>query len=395
MTQESTLTVVSVYNRYLNRGGEDIVFENEIALLERHGHRVIPVTAQVEVPKNLREGIGLGFKTLWSSQWYDYFVNLLTKQSVHVVHVHNYFPNMSPSIFYACRKNQVPVVHTLHNYRLVCPKNTLYRNGQVCEDCVRQIIPVNSIRYACYHDSRAQTATIAAMLAAHRLLKTWERSITLFIALTDFARRKFVEGGLPAHKVFVKPNFLQNPGSTGETESYALFVGRLSEEKGLHVLLKAWEMLQFPLSVAGDGPLYEDVQAAAADPGKGIINLLGRQTHADVLDLIARAQFLVMPSVWYEGFPMTIVEAFACGTPVIASRLGGMAEIVEDGRTGLHFTPGDAADLAAKVTWAREHPDEMAAMGRNARAEYEAKYTPERNYELLMAIYQTAMNCIT
>jgi glycosyltransferase involved in cell wall biosynthesis len=232
------------------------------------------------------------------------------------------------------------------------------------------------------------------MLSAHRLVKTWQKKVSRYIALTEFARQKFMAGGLPAEKIAVKPNFLADNieylPHTGNPKKGALFVGRLSEEKGLRTLLQAFRQLpEVPLTIAGDGPLRQMVEAEVLRGAN--IRYTGRLNKEEIMALMRQSAFLIFPSQWYEGFPMTIVESFANGLPVIASRLGSMAEIISDGKTGLLFTPGDAADMVRKVKWAYEHPEEMAQMGRNARREYEQKYTAERNYQMLVKIYEQAI----
>ncbi len=284
----------------------------------------------------------------------------------------------------------MPVVLTLHNYRLLCPSAVLFRDGRICEDCLHTRIPSPSVRHACYRGSRAASSAVAAMLTVHRILGTWTRAVDLFISLSEFARDKFVAGGLPAHKVTVKPNFTPDPGVRATRGSYALFVGRLSEEKGVNTLLRAWRCLgdRIPLKVIGDGPgAVEVARTAATHPG---VEWLGRRSPPEVAAAMAGAKFLVFPSVWYETFGLTIIEAYAVGIPVIASNLGVMSSLVEPQRTGLHFKPGDSEDLARQVRWALSHQDQMLAMGRNARQVYEAQYTPQRNYDLLMQAYGLA-----
>jgi glycosyltransferase involved in cell wall biosynthesis len=226
--------------------------------------------------------------------------------------------------------------------------------------------------------------------------------VECYIALTEFARRKLIEGGLPANRIQVKPNFvLPDPGSKWAemrpaedgSGGYALFVGRLVQAKGVFTIMKAWEQLaQIPLKIAGDGPCREQVEIPIQAGRVPSVSYLGRLTRPDTLETMKGARFLIFPSEWYEGFPVTIAEAFATGVPVICSRLGSMQEIVDDGRTGLHFEAGSAEDLATKVRWAWEHPDEMDAMGRNARQEFEKKYTAARNIEMLEEIYELAMS---
>jgi glycosyltransferase involved in cell wall biosynthesis len=224
------------------------------------------------------------------------------------------------------------------------------------------------------------------MLTVHSFLGTWTKRVSLYIALTEFMRRKFIQGGLPEGRITVKPNFVApDPGMGDHSGGYALFVGRLSSEKGIQTLVEGWQRLSrtVPLKVAGTGSLCTLVNSSA--PG---IEWLGQRSRSEILSLMRQAQFLVFPAEWYEGFPLTIAEAFAAGLPVLASRLGSMAELVEDGSTGLLFTPGNPVDLAAKVEWAVAHPTELAKMGRRAREEFETKYSAERNYQLLYGIYQ-------
>ena len=387
------LKVVSVYNRYLNRGGEDEVFESEARLLNQNGCSVTLITEHVSAPHGPREKIGMALDAVWSRSWFDKFQSLLREVGPDLVHVHNVFPVMSPSIYYACREAGVPVVQTLHNYRLFCPAATFFRDGQICEECVQHSL-WRSVRYACYRNSRPATATVALTLAVHRRRGTWARLVDCYIALTEFARQKFIEVDLPAGKIVVKPNFVYpDPGARNGRGEYALFVGRLSPEKGLRTLLAAWQRLRncVPLRIVGEGPLRPELEAVASRRSLSNISFEGRLPRDKTVEAIKSARLLVFPSEWYETFGLAIAETFACSVPVVASRLGAVEEIVEDGRTGLHFTPGDPDDLAAKVEWAWTHPERMEEMGRAARAEYEAKYTAERNYQLLMDIYQRAI----
>jgi len=242
-------------------------------------------------------------------------------------------------------------------------------------------------------DAATAPAAVAAMVAVHHGLGTWEQKVTRYIALSEFSRRKFIEGGLPAERIIAKPEFVHpDPKPKNEPGSYALYVGRLSEEKGLRILLAAWGKVRrrIPLRIAGDGPMRKEVSPEIEAKGLQSVELLGHVSASGVVTLMHGARLLVVPSVWYEGFPRTIAQAFACGRPVVASRLGCMEEIIADGENGLHITPGDASELAEKIEWAWTHPAEMEAMGRAARAEYEAKYTAGHNYEQLLSIYQGA-----
>jgi glycosyltransferase involved in cell wall biosynthesis len=280
----------------------------------------------------------------------------------------------------------VPVVQTLHNFRLLCPQAMLLRDGKVCEDCVGRS-PWRGAARACYRGSRVQTGVLAGMLTLHRAVGTYRHKVTRYIALNDFCCRVFVRGGLPAERLRVKPNFVDMPPAPADgPRSGALFVGRLSPEKGIATLADALrELPDLEASIIGTGSEEKVLEGI-----HGVRNL-GFKDPAAVRASMCHAAWLVMPSIWYENFPRTLVEAFSCGLPVIASRLGAMAELVEDGCTGLLFEAGNATDLAAKMRWAQDNPGAMRRMGDNARAEYEAKYTPDRNYQQLMSIYQDAM----
>jgi glycosyltransferase involved in cell wall biosynthesis len=387
------VNIVTVHNRYLLRGGEDEVFESEASLMTQFGWQVTPVIEQNTYPDGVFKKIGVALDCVWSRRWYREFSALLQRVKPDVVHIHNFFPLISPSVYYACRKAGVPVVQTLHNYRLLCPAATFYRNGNVCEECLQHGL-WRGVKYGCYQGSKAGTSALALMLQIHRRLRTWSTMVDCYIALTEFSRRKLIDGGLPSARIRVKPNFvLPDPGMREKRGQYALFAGRLVDPKGLPTLLAAWKQLRqpIPLVIVGDGPDRERLEAQLKEPGLENVVYRGRLPHEAMLEAIKGARFLMFPSEWYEGFPVTIAESFACGVPVICSRLGSMQEIVADGRTGLHFRPTEADDLASKIAWAWNHPEQMEAMGRGARLEFEAKYTAERNFYLLKEIYEFAM----
>ena len=388
------MNILLVHNAYQQLGGEDVVFDQERQMLERAGHRVLTYrrsNSEVNEWTGIRR-VALMKNVIWSSATRRDFLRLLQHEKPDVVHVHNTFAMISPSIYSACAEAGMPVVQTLHNYRLFCPRADFFRQGTVCEECLHHSL-LRSVRYACYQHSRPTTAVVASMLAFHRLRDTWNREISCFIALTEFCRRKFIEGGLPADRIFVKPNFVHpDPLPGEETRNYAVYLGRLAPEKLVGTVLAAWKLLPFavPLLIVGDGPDRAELEAEAVKSALSSVRFLGRLPRDQALAAVRGAKFLVFTSGWYESFGMTIAEAFACGTPVIASRLGVMEEIVADGRTGLHFNPGDPNDLAKKVEWAWTHPDEIRGMGNAARKEFELKYTAERNYPTLMEIYEQA-----
>jgi glycosyltransferase involved in cell wall biosynthesis len=324
-------------------------------------------------------------QTLWSGRTIVETGRLIESFRPDVIHVHNTFPLISPSLCWAAFRAGVPVVQTLHNFRLFCPQAMFLRDGRICEDCLGHL-PWRGVVHRCYRESTTQTAALAGMLMLHRGMGTWRNKVTRYIALNAFCREKFIAGGLPASRLSIKPNFVDVAAGTNGSRQGGLFVGRLSPEKGIAVLLTALDLLpDLCLPVIGSGPEQSRVMAHTR------VRLLGKKNQVEVLAAMRGASWLVMPSIWYENFPRTLVEAFACGLPVIASRLGAMAELIEDGRTGLLFSPGDADDLARTIAWAESHPDDMKIMGKNARREYEAKYTAERNYRQLMAIYAQAI----
>jgi glycosyltransferase involved in cell wall biosynthesis len=390
------MKILLVHNAYQHPGGEDNVFNAERDLLAAAGHSVTTYLRHNDdiSADGFFSSAKLATQTIWSQDSYRALGGLLRESRPDIVHFHNTFPLISPAAYYACAKAGVPMVQTLHNYRLVCPGSMLLRDGIVCEKCLGRSIPWPGIAHACYRGSRAVTSAVATMLTVHNVLGTWQHRVNAYIALTEFARRKFVEAGFCHERIVVKPNFVSlDPGRPVKKGDYALFVGRLSEEKGLRVLLHSWSELSnvIPLKIAGDGPLRDEMENLAQRTGLKSVSFLGRLRSSDTVNLMRGARFLVFPSLWFEGFPLTIAEAFACGAPVIASNLGAMCEIVEDGKTGLHFKVGDSVDLASKVEWAWIHPGDLEVMGRAAQAEYEAKYTPKRNYQMLIEIYQSVI----
>lgn len=386
------MRILTVHNYYQQRGGEAEIFETESALLESYGHHVIRYTVHNDAIKETGR-LDTARATLWNAQTYEAVRALIRTEQPDIAHFHNTFPLISPAAYYAARAERVPVVQTIHNYRLMCPKALFFRNGRVCEDCLHKSFPWPGIAHACYRDSRAASAVVAAMLAFHHTKKTWTDLVDVYVlALTEFARKKFIEGGLPAEKLVVKPNFVYpDPGPGAGQGGYALFVGRLSKEKGIETMLAAWQQseMPIPLKIVGDGP--EAPRVAAAADRTPTVEWLKRQPLEVVYELMGEAACLLVPSIWYEGLPRTIVESFARGTPVIASNLGAMSSLIEHGRTGLHFEPGNADELAGQVQWFWAHPDDQRRMRREARATFEATFTAERNYEMLMAIYETAM----
>ncbi|MBW4518523.1 MAG: glycosyltransferase family 4 protein [Scytolyngbya sp. HA4215-MV1] len=384
--------ILSIHNTYQIKGGEDESRAAEERLLREMGH-------QVDAYEESNDRIGalkpwrMAIRTIWSRESHRKVTRKLQAASYDLIHVQNFFPLISPSVFYAAKDAGVPVVQTLRNYRLLCPNGLFFRDGQVCEECMGKWIPFPGIAHACYRENHLASATTAAMLTFHRALRTWTEQVDIYITLTEFARQKLIEGGLPAEKILVKPNFVNPDPGIGEGKGgYALYVGRLSVEKGLDTLLQAWKQLngRIPLKIVGDGPLAEQVIQATQENDQ--VEWLGRRPVQEVYDLMGKATVLIFPSKWYETFGRVAVEAFAKGTPVIASNIGAIAELVEHGRTGLHFRPGDAADLTDKVEWLLSNQADLNQMRQQARVGFETKYTAARNYRRLMEIYDRVLN---
>jgi glycosyltransferase involved in cell wall biosynthesis len=378
----SRMRVLVVHNPYREPGGEDGVVKAEVGLLRSRGH-------EVELFERCNEEIdALGalnatVQALWSADSAARLRTLLGGFQPRVVHVHNTFALISPSVYWACASVGVPVIQTLHNFRLLCPQAMLLRDGRVCEDCVGRL-PWRGVVRRCYRGSVGQSAVLAASLTMHRAIGTYRNKVARYIALNDFCRRKFIAGGLPADRIDIKPNFADAPAPRPGPRDGFLFVGRLSPEKGLSVLARACMEGDLAVRVIGDGPL---AAALASAPG---LTMLGRRDAQGVRSEMSSAMALVLPSVWYENLPLTLVEAYASGLPVIASRLGALEELVEHGVTGLLFEPGDARALATMMRWAAANPKDMLRMAAAARQRYEQLYTAERNYTQLMGIYARA-----
>src|SRR5579863_546585 len=327
------MKILVAHNLYQQHGGEDVAVEAEVRLLEQYGHRVVRYQRHNDelIGRGILKSIEVGVEAIFSPRSFREVKELIRAEKPDVAHFHNTFPLISPAAYYACAEAGIPVVQTLHNYRLMCPAATFLRNGRVCEECLGHSVAWPGVAHACYRGSWAATAAAAAMVAGNKMMGTWRQVVNLYVSLTEFSRHKFIENGLPADRIVVKPNFVEpDPGPKRGPGEYALFLGRLSDEKGLNALLDAWSLLPetIPLRIVGDGPLKNAIARKIREDGLGVVDLAGPVRHCDLARLLQGARFLVLPSIWYEGFPLVIVEAFACGVPVIASRLGAMEEII-------------------------------------------------------------------
>ena len=381
--------ILVVQNHYIGFGGDDVVVANESSLLSSRGHAVSLWALHNKDLTTLRSRVHTALTLAYSRESKARLSRHIAEFQPDVMHCHNLFPQITVSAYDAAAEAGIPIVQTLHDFRSVCCINAfLHRNGQICHLCVAGS-PYWGAWHRCYRNSLVGSFVAAYALDRQRRERTLQKRVECFIALSEPSRRQFIAAGLPQDRIVVKPNFMSDPGTPppGSREG-ALFVGRLSPEKGLQTLLKAWEGIDFPLRILGGGPLQLTLSADLSQR----VSLLGHRPHTEVGPVMQQAKFLVMPSEYIEGFPMVIVEAFANGLPVIASRLGTMADVIDDGITGLHFTVGNPDDLAVKVAWAIAHSDRMAEMGRAARRVYQTRYSEETNYRALLAIYRNAIS---
>lgn len=387
------MKVLLVHNRYQQRGGEDAVVDAETSLLRRRGVEV----ERLDADNNSIQGAVAKIRTSLnqfggSPDIRRRIGETLKRFSPDVVHVHNWFPTISASVFTQAKAAGIPVVHTIHNYRLLCVGATLFRDGRVCEDCIGASLRTAGIRHKCYRGSALGSAAASMGMLAHWATGTWHHSVDRFIALTEFSRSKLIEGGLPAEKISVKPNFVEPEPEPGPGDGgYFLYAGRLTEEKGLRVLLECWQNGPDlpPLWIAGDGPLGPEVQSVAATLKN--VRWLGLKTNDEVIALMSRATATLCPSLWYECMPRVVIESLAVGTPVIGSNLGGYPEMIVDGESGALFASGDAGALLSAVRTI-EQSAAWPKMRAAARRSFLAEYTGEKNYSALLNIYRTAMH---
>ena len=390
------MKILLAHNSYQQPGGEDVVFGQEAALLADAGHEVVTFTRSnndLRLHGVVNRAAALA-GSVWSSRTYREVAAIVRERKIDVAHIHNTHLVMSPSVVWACHDHDVPVIQTLHNYRLLCAASSFYRDGGVCEECVSHGLR-QAVRRRCFQQSRARTSGVVVNIAVHRALGTWEKAVNTFIALTPFAKRKFVEGGLPAERVVVKPNFVSpDPGYSDKRGNYIIYAGRLTPEKGVLTLVNAMREVppDIPLMIVGDGPARPQLEQSISDSGLQNVVVLGPRTRVETLGLIKGARLLIFPSEWYETFGLTIIEAMACGVPVIASRIGVVTDTITDGSTGLLFAPADHHALANTIARAWNDPESMRSISRNARREFEAKYSAERNLRQLLAIYSRTLD---
>jgi glycosyltransferase involved in cell wall biosynthesis len=396
---ESTiLKILAIHNYYSQEGGENSVFRSQVNMLRKRGNLVgeyVRDSREIEDYK-FSEKAAFFKTTFYASRTEEEIGEIVNREAPDVAHVHNVFPLVSPSVYIALEKAKIPIIQTLHNFRFLCPNGLFYTGGKVCELC-KMGNTVHSIPRKCYRNSYTLSLLYATTIGCHRLAGTFEK-IDHFIALSRFSAQKYLESGLfGAEKLSILGNFLpdpvQEPGSFTERENYLLYIGRLSSEKGVHVLLEALEgMPDTPVKVLGEGPQREELVRKAKQYQLNQVEFLGYLKGELKWDILRKAKATVIPSVCYENFPLTAVESMAVGTPVIASRLGGLSDLIDDNRTGYLFDPENPNDLRKCIDYIFMHPLASLNAGRAAREEFLDKYTEEKIGQQLESIYIQVIN---
>jgi len=386
------MKILYIYNRYQGQGGENLWVESEPDLFRAAGHQGIVYRRDNEEIQQFSfvKKASLLWKSAWSGETYQAVRTLIKTERPDIAHVYNTVPLITPSVYHACHDEEIPVVQSVYNYRLICPTGTLVRDGRVCEECLEHSV-WRGVRYGCYRDSKIQTAAMAWTLWSNRQRGTWSDTIDCYLTPTEFVKSKLIQGGMPAHKIRIKPNWHEpDPGMRNQSDGSVLYIGRLVREKGIDTVLGAWEQMENPplLRIIGDGPARDKVEHAVGQQKGKSIEYLGNLPHNEVIFHLKLASVFLLPCEWYEGFPHTILEAYACGVPILASRIGTLADVVLDGRTGELFEPGNTSDLAAKIEGMLRDPEKLRLMGTAGRSEYVNKYTGKQIYKELLGIYQ-------
>jgi glycosyltransferase involved in cell wall biosynthesis len=385
-----------VHNYYQQRGGEDVSMESEVALLRENGHSVSLYSIHNDSIARIGRLRG-AFRTIWSFESYRKVKAIISEEQIDVMHVQNFFPLISPSVYFAANACGVPVVQSIRNYRLFCLNAFFHRDGAVCELCFKRKFAWPGIKRGCYRESKLASFVVASMqFVHHRVLHSFSKKVSCFVALSGFVKDKLLEAGIAEERIVVKPNFVNpDPGCGQSDQKRFVFVGRLSPEKGVNTLIKAWETLTcagrlqgYELVIIGDGP---DRQALEKQVDSQSVNFVGRLEEKETLNLIGGAKALIFPSEWYETFGRVAIEAYGKGVPVIASRIGAIEELIHDGDTGFLFEAGNPQSLGEKLEYASENPVEMASMGEKARLLFEEKFSAKMNYCQLMSVYKKAM----
>lgn len=388
------MRILVAHNRYQNAGGEDAVMQTECNLLKHFGEdvRVYERTNHEVSSYPVRRKVSFPWEMNWSRKSYNELRKIIREFRPDVAHFHNIFFVMTPSVYHACRDENIPVVQSLHNFRLLCSNGLLFRDNHICEECLERSL-WRGVRYGCFKNSRFITALVVRTIEGHWKKRTWSGMVNYYIVTSEFARQKFITAGIPAQKLLLKPHFFYpDPGTRSEDQGYALYVGRLSPEKGVHFLLKAWqELKEIPLKIMGAGPLHDSLRSFVLVNDLKQVEFLGYLTGDDYVKYMRGARFVVVPSLCYEHTTRVIPEAYAFGIPVLVSRLGSMVDQVQNNATGILFEPDNIEDFRTKARWLAAQDNALKDMGRKARKLYEEKYSADRNYETLIGIYKKAI----
>ena len=363
---------------------------SEVEMLRSAGHNVELFEADNQTIDGFVAKVAAAGSLFRSSSSNRKMTDLARKFRPDLLHIHNWFPQISPSIIAVAHETGIPIVQTLHNFRMICASGVMYRDGKMCDDCLGKAVPLDAAIHRCYGGSRIGSALVSAAFSYHRLAHTWD-AVSSFIALSEYHRQLLIQSGLKASRITVKPNFVKDTGEVGSGKSgYALFVGRLMPEKGIRTVLKAWDIsaVSLPLWIMGDGPLADEVRARAMT--RSNVEYFGHQSTSDVFAAMANARFLICASECAEAFGLTIVESFSRGTPVLAAYSDSVAELVDNGKTGLYFAAGDARDLAEKAAQLTSDISNYREMRVQCRSAYEQRFTDKINYKLLIEIYRRA-----
>lgn len=383
------MKILYCHNYYRIRGGEDVSFEADVQMLRDYGHEVITLTrdnANLSDSSLLRTTKQL----FWNRETEKEAESLIRQHRPDVLHCNNLFPQISPSVYRAANRANVPVVQAIRNYRYFCSGGTFYRNGQVCTDCVGKSVAYPAVLHGCYRNSRPGSALVAAMHAYHRSMKTWSKRVSMFFTPSQFAKETCIVSGFSRGQIKVKTNFVYPDHGPGPGDGgFALFIGRLTKEKGTETIAEAWMQRNppLPLKIVGEGEISDFGKANGQVPN---VEMLGQQPMEHVLELLGRATCLIFPSRWYETFGRTIAEAFSRGTPVISSDMGVMADHVEHGENGLLFPAGNAHELVRQIEKLVEDPAQTQRMRENARQRFLDRFTRQHSYDQLLDIYEAA-----
>jgi glycosyltransferase involved in cell wall biosynthesis len=393
--------ILLVHNFYGSAApsGENSAYRAEAGLLQNRGHSVIEFNRHSDeiLQQNFYGTLKGAVSAVWNPFSLHALKRTLRETKPDIVHVHNTFPLLSPSVLYAPREQNIPTVMTMHNYRIGCSAGTAVRKDRACTLCLDKKSVIPALRYGCYRESRIATLPVSAMIAFHNAISTWRNTIDAFITLTDFQRETMVRFGIPSESLFVKPHFLEDPPQPipwKDRDNKAVFVGRLYAAKGIHVLLEAWKRMGKGaphLEIVGDGPMRAQlIRSAQESEASDSVSFLGNVSREEAMHRISRAKLLIVPSLCLEGFPMVVQEAFALGVPVAASNIGSLPSLIADNKNGKLFIPGDAGDILSCVTGLLVDNTRLRILGESARREFDEKYTAEKNYTILMAVYRAA-----